>query len=610
MVVLTVYDRGNAKKVGPCRDLYPIGEKTGTAYIYRKKMGMKKVVYSIINGMAIFEGDILLGKVENLESRSKAAIISDADYRWPQNIVDYSFDDDFTSQGLVRQAISHWEIRSPIHFTEHVYADVDWFHSAIIFTETSEEQVCNSPVGCQGSSPQYINLPPSCVSLGTAIHEIGHALGLWHEHSREDRDSFIQINWFNIINGKEFNFDQHIVDSDDIGPYDFASIMHYGPLAWSNNIPGVFTTITPLVDGGNTALMGQQQGESFGDMEAVWTMYNGDYFPPTSSGFMIQGRFGNRNYEVVVPTTRGLLHYWKDNPGVIVDPLADPFLDYPWSSPEAVVPIRLPGPTSLIQSNFGQPGSLEVVVRVGKEVQYLARDSGPLFKWSEPFTFAWDVSGNPALIQSRLGIRGNFEVVVPRVGGGIAHYFRNNDSRTLWWSSETVIDGSIGNVDALCLIQSSYGSPGNLEIVVRKGNKLYHYWRDCSPALKWNRPFFIARGHFSGIPSLLQSKFGPSLFEVVVPQTNGGIIYYSRNNDAAGSPWSTNPIVIIPASVTGNKTLKALTMMIYSTIPDSFNLGSGQGQLEILALHDNFSLTHYRHKNGTNWIGPVTLPAS
>ena len=73
-------------------------------------------------------------------------------------------------------------------------------------------------------------------------HEIGHTVGLWHEQSREDRDKFIEIIWENVQDGKQpdgtydptkdarANFDQHITDGDQIGIYDYCSIMHYG--AW------------------------------------------------------------------------------------------------------------------------------------------------------------------------------------------------------------------------------------------------------------------------------------------------------------------------------------------------------------------------------------------
>lgn len=44
---------------------------------------------------------------------------------------------------------------------------------------------------------------PNCLeNEGKAIHELMHALGIFHEHTRADRDMYIDVHYENIIPGK------------------------------------------------------------------------------------------------------------------------------------------------------------------------------------------------------------------------------------------------------------------------------------------------------------------------------------------------------------------------------------------------------------------------
>ncbi|CAG5124336.1 unnamed protein product, partial [Candidula unifasciata] len=68
---------------------------------------------------------------------------------------------------------------------------------------------------------------PNCMNRQTILHEIGHAIGFYHEHKRPDRDQYITVLEENIKDNKRYNFEKsNEIDTYGL-PYDYTSIMHY-----------------------------------------------------------------------------------------------------------------------------------------------------------------------------------------------------------------------------------------------------------------------------------------------------------------------------------------------------------------------------------------------
>jgi hypothetical protein len=217
--------------------------ETGSALVDLPS-GRRMVSYQVIDGLAIFEGDIILGKAADLARATAlgagapardgvapdSTSRSNTSYRWPNGVVPYEIDSAFSAgQKLsIQAALDHWNNNTPYWFRPRA-GESDYMK----FVTGSG---CSSPVGRQGGE-QDVTLASGC-STGNAIHEIGHVVGLWHEQSRADRGSFISINWNNIQQGLSAQFQTYAQqgnDGQDLFGFDFNSIMLYGSFAFSAN---------------------------------------------------------------------------------------------------------------------------------------------------------------------------------------------------------------------------------------------------------------------------------------------------------------------------------------------------------------------------------------
>nr|XP_046916877.1 tolloid-like protein 1 isoform X2 [Dermatophagoides farinae] len=245
------------------------------------------------------------------QQRPKRAATARLERLWDYGVIPYEIESNFSGdhRALFKQAMKHWENNTCVKFVERTAEHPNY----IIFTE--RPCGCCSYVGKRGNGPQAISIGKNCDKFGIVVHELGHVVGFWHEHTRPDRDENVHIMNHNIMPGQEYNFNKLTEDEvNSLGiKYDFDSIMHYSRNTFSKSIH--LDTILPKLsavgdmDPANRPEIGQRIRLSQGDIAQTKLLYR-----CPKCGHTIQDEYGqiiSPNYPQSSPPPEGEYCEWR-----------------------------------------------------------------------------------------------------------------------------------------------------------------------------------------------------------------------------------------------------------------------------------------------------------
>ncbi|CAA7197280.1 M12 family metallopeptidase [Chryseobacterium potabilaquae] len=156
---------------------------------------------------------------------------------WPTNELTYRIAEDIPSHQkiLIREAIDEWNSKTILNFTEVLEGEGVYFKKVV--------SGCFADLGYFGKKRSMVSVSETC-DKQSIIHEIGHIVGMIHEHQREIRDEAItlQLETFDYIKNYYplfyktilYNLEKERSNLTDPCLFDMNSAMMYGSYPRNN----------------------------------------------------------------------------------------------------------------------------------------------------------------------------------------------------------------------------------------------------------------------------------------------------------------------------------------------------------------------------------------
>jgi uncharacterized protein (TIGR03437 family) len=241
-------------------------------HIRTVEIGGRPTAYEVRGNYAVVQGDIIIGtaaEVEAASGRDSAVVLPGGGVSyWPGGTMYYTIDANIPNQQRLLDAVKHWNDRTPLQILPRTNQP----NYVRFVRDLTMDAACSSYLGMRGGE-QTIQTTDGCTS-GSAIHELGHAWGLEHEQVRADRNAWVTILYQNIDQRFYSDFDQSPASMRDVSYYDYDSVMHYGPAAFTRTGQDSIATVPVGIP------IGQRNGLSAGDIDSISRLYG---FAPSAT---------------------------------------------------------------------------------------------------------------------------------------------------------------------------------------------------------------------------------------------------------------------------------------------------------------------------------------